>query len=324
MLIYASDGFALPLPPGHRFPLPKYALLRERVAAVAAERIRVPAAATDAELVLAHAPDYVAAVRDGTLGEGALRRIGFPWSPAMVERSRRSVGATLGAARSALAHGCGINLAGGTHHARRDAGAGFCVFNDTAVAARVLQAEGRVRRVLVVDLDVHQGDGTAAIFAADPSVFTLSLHGRGNYPFRKAASTVDVEFGDGTGDAAYLATLHAALPAALERARPDLAFYLAGADPYAGDRLGRLALSKAGLAARDECVLGRFAAAGVPVAIAMAGGYANRVEDVVDIHFATVAAALRLFAGAAVLDSPAAKPVVRPRTVPATDGGPSP
>ena len=295
MLIFYADHFVLPLPPGHRFPMPKYARLRERVAAVAGDRLRVPAAATDRELLRAHDRGYVAAVASGTLDAQAQRRIGFPWSPAMVERSRRSAGATLAACRSALDSGCGINLAGGTHHAHRAHGEGFCVFNDAAVAARAMQAEGRAGRVLVVDLDVHQGDGTAEIFADDQSVFTFSMHGRGNFPFRKQCSDLDVELDDGTADAEYLCALAVALPRALERARADLAIYLAGADPYEGDRLGKLALSKAGLAARDRLVLTTLRDAGIPVAIAMAGGYAENIDDVVDIHFETVRLALSLW-----------------------------
>jgi len=300
-MIFASDTFVLPLPPGHRFPMAKYARLRERVSKVAAALMRVPEAATDAELGRAHDARYVDAVARGALDELAQRRIGFPWSPAMVERSRRSAGATLAACRSALETGLGINLAGGTHHAHRGYGEGFCVFNDAAVAARAMQSEARARRVLVVDLDVHQGDGTAAIFDRDADVTTLSVHGRQNFPFRKARSSVDVELDDGTGDDAYLATLATVLPRAIDRARPDLAIYLAGADPYAGDRLGRLALTKGGLADRDRLVLDRLAALGIPVAIAMAGGYAEDVEDVVDIHAATVTLALaRHGAGAGV------------------------
>ena len=299
MYIYYSDQFVLPLPAGHRFPMAKYARLRQRVAAVAGTRMRIPDAATDAELVRAHDAAYVAAVAEGRLDAPAQRRIGFPWSPAMVERSRRSAGATIGACRSALAHGCGINLAGGTHHAHRDFGEGFCVFNDVAVAVRAMQAEGRAARALIVDLDVHQGDGTAAIFAGDDSVFTLSLHGRNNFPHRKQASRLDVELDDGTGDAAYLATLGVALPLALARSCPDLAIYLAGADPYAGDRLGRLALSKPGLAARDRAVLETLGEQRVPVAIVMAGGYADDVDDIVDIHYATVMLALAMHSGAA-------------------------
>lgn len=298
MLIYSTDHFVLPLPPGHRFPMRKYAALRERVAVIAGDLLRIPAAATDAELVRAHDPAYVAAACSGTLDPQAQRRIGFPWSPAMIERSRRSAGATIAACRSALDSGCGINLAGGTHHAHRAHGEGFCVFNDAAVAARAMQAEGRVSRVLVIDLDVHQGDGTAEIFARDERVFTLSLHGRNNFPFRKQYSRLDIELDDGTGDRAYLATLEVGLPLALAKARPELAIYLAGADPYRGDRLGRLALSKAGLAARDQFVMTALREAAVPVAIAMAGGYADDIEDIVDIHFATVSLALEYFSEA--------------------------
>lgn len=314
MRIYYTDQYVLPLPPGHRFPMRKYAALRERVATMAGSRLHEPAAATVAELTRVHDPAYVDAVVDGTLDAAALRRIGFPWSAAMVERSRRSTGATIAACRSALSHGCGINLAGGTHHAHAGFGEGFCVFNDAAVAARAMQAEAQVGTVLIVDLDVHQGDGTAAIFAADASVFTLSLHGRGNFPFRKARSDLDVELDDGTGDAAYLATLGVALPLALERAQPDLAIYLAGADPFVGDRLGRLALTKAGLRQRDDFVLGTLRRQRIPVAIAMAGGYAENIDDIVDIHSATVAAALAHFADAG--DSArAAKPRISPRRV---------
>jgi acetoin utilization deacetylase AcuC-like enzyme len=295
MLIYSASHFVLPLPATHRFPMRKYALLHERIAARAPEFLRVPAAAEDAELANAHSTDYVAAVAGGTLAPSSLRRIGFPWSPTMVERSRRSAGATLGACREALASGCGINLAGGTHHAHRDYGAGFCVFNDAAVSIRTLQADGRIERALVIDLDVHQGDGTAAIFAEDSAVFTFSMHGRGNFPFVKAASSLDIELADGSEDREYLTVLSLALTQVLSEPRPDLAIYLAGADPYIGDRLGRLALSKGGLATRDRRVLQTLRDSGVPVAIAMAGGYADNIEDVVDIHATTVEIALTMF-----------------------------
>jgi acetoin utilization deacetylase AcuC-like enzyme len=213
----------------------------------------------------------------------------------MAERSRRSAGATLAASRAALAHGCGIHLGGGTHHAHAGHGAGFCVYNDAVVAARALQAEGHAHRVLIVDCDVHQGDGTAAIVGDDATIHTLSIHGRRNFPFRKAASRQDVELDDGTGDGTYLATLALALDSALRGGPFDLAIYLAGADPFAGDRLGRLALTKSGLARRDALVLDALAAASVPVAIAMAGGYAENIDDTVDIHFATVRLALERF-----------------------------
>ena len=313
MLIYYTDHFVLPLPPGHRFPMRKYGALRNRVATVAASLMRVPEAATDAQLARVHDPDYIAAVVAGTLDARAQRRIGFPWSPGMVERSRRSAGATVAACRSALTDGCGINLAGGTHHAHRDFGEGFCVFNDAAVAARAMQSECGADRVLIVDLDVHQGDGTAVIFATDPSVFTFSMHARGNFPFRKRASDLDVELQDATGDESYLETLAVALPRALERSSPQLVIYLAGADPFVGDRLGRLALTKAGLRARDELVLDAMRREGIPVAIAMAGGYADRIDDIVDIHFATVSCALHRFAQAAGDAPGAGRPRIKAR-----------
>ncbi len=311
MKIYYTDHYVLPLPPGHRFPMRKYAALRERVGTVAMAQRVEPPAATIEELLRVHDACYVDTVVAGTLEPAAIRRIGFPWSPAMVERSRRSTGATIAACRSALHDGCGVNLAGGTHHAHAGFGEGFCVFNDAAVATRVLQAEG-IGRVVIIDLDVHQGDGTASIFAEDPSVFTFSMHGRGNFPFHKARSDLDIEMMDGTGDAAYLATLEVALPQVLASARPELAIYLAGADPYAGDRLGRLALSKAGLQQRDAYVLGRLQEQRIPVAVVMAGGYADDVTDIVDIHFATVCTALALFAPAVALQG-TPKPHISPR-----------
>jgi acetoin utilization deacetylase AcuC-like enzyme len=303
MRLYSSDCFVLPLPPGHRFPMPKYARLRARVEQFAAERLVLPAAATDDDLVRAHDRRYIDAVMHGTLDDAAQRRIGFPWSAAMVERSRRSAGATIAACERALVDGCGVNLAGGTHHAHAGFGSGFCVFNDAAVATRAMQARHRIGRVLIIDLDVHQGDGTAAILRDDDSVFTLSMHGRNNFPFRKATSRLDIELDDGTGDATYLATLAIALPRAIAASRPDLAIYLAGADPFIGDRLGRLALTKRGLAARDALVLDTLRAAEIAVAIAMAGGYADDIDDTVDIHVATIRLALERFDGAAMLES---------------------
>ena len=299
MRAFYSDHFVLPLPEGHRFPMAKYARLRERVledgVVAAADLLEAPAASWDA-LTLAHTPDYVAAVAAGTLPGEMIRRIGFPWSPAMVERSRRSAGATVAAARAALEDGASVNLAGGTHHAFADRGEGYCVFNDVAVAARVLQREGRCTRLAVVDCDVHQGNGTAAIFQADPTVFTFSMHGAKNYPFRKETSDLDVELPDGATDAEYLAALAEHLPAVFAPQLPDLVFYLAGADPYEGDRLGRLRVTIAGLAARDAVVFDACRAAGVPVAVVMSGGYAPEVDDIVAIHLATVRAAAALAA----------------------------
>jgi acetoin utilization deacetylase AcuC-like enzyme len=275
----------------------KYAMLRERVAAaglVPPERLRVPHAADDAELARAHHPEYLRRCQAGELSAQEIRRIGFPWSPAMVERSRRSAGATVEACRAALARGVGVNLAGGTHHAFPDHGAGYCVFNDSAVAARAMQAEGRARRVVILDCDVHQGDGSAAILAGDETIFTFSIHGAKNFPFRKQRSDLDVELPDHTGDDAYLDALEDGVRRALAAARADLAIYLAGADPYFDDRLGRLALTKAGLAERDRLIFHYTRRAGLPLAISMAGGYARRIEDTVDIQFQTVSAAADL------------------------------
>ncbi len=300
MKLFYADHFVLPLPPGHRFPMEKYSRLRERLLAsghFAADDFRVPDAASDTELLRAHDAGYVQRVVRGTLGHDEIRRIGFPWSEAMVERSRRSAGATLAACRAALAEGWAANLAGGTHHAFRDRGEGFCVFNDAAVAALAMRAEGLARRVAIVDCDVHQGNGTAAILANRADCFTFSIHGARNFPFDKETSDLDVELPDGTSDEAYLAALDDAL-ALVFRHQPDLVIYLAGADPFEDDRLGRLKLTKAGLAARDERVLGECWRRNLPVAIAMAGGYARQIDDTVAIHATTIDTARRIFAAA--------------------------
>jgi acetoin utilization deacetylase AcuC-like enzyme len=297
--IYYTDQYVLPLPPGHRFPMEKYALLRERVQAARLaepDGLLLPPAATDAEILRAHDAAYLERVKQGTLSAEEQKRIGFPWSPQMVERSRRSSGATLAAARAALGERVGVNLAGGTHHAFRDRGEGYCVFNDAAITALSLQAEGRIRRAVVIDCDVHQGNGTAAILAGDPTVFTLSIHGANNFPFTKEQSDLDVELPDGTGDADYLEALERGVCHALSAAQPDLALYLSGADAHEGDRLGRLKLTKPGLAARDRLVFELCASAGLPVAVAMAGGYGRRIEDTVDVHFETVRLAREILA----------------------------
>jgi acetoin utilization deacetylase AcuC-like enzyme len=297
VIAFYADHFVLPLPAGHRCPMRKYAALRERVAAELPQvRLCEPDAASDAQLCRAHAADYVRRVIRGELDATALRRIGFPWSLQMVERSRRSAGATIAACRTALRERVAANLAGGTHHAHRDYGAGFCVFNDSVVAARTVQAEGSVRRVAIVDLDVHQGDGTAAITADDASIFTLSLHGAKNFPFRKAAGDLDIALPDATADGAYLRETRRALELMFGRFSPDLVIYLAGADPYRGDRLGRLALTKAGLAARDCHVLRACHERGIALAIVMAGGYAHDIDDTIDIHFTTIRAAVAAWA----------------------------
>jgi acetoin utilization deacetylase AcuC-like enzyme len=306
MQIFYSDTFVLPLPPGHRFPMQKYALLRQRVSEsgfVRPAELRIPHAATDEELARAHSQEYVRRVQHGELTPQEIRRIGFPWSPQMVERSRRSCGATIEACRAALEHGVGVSLAGGTHHAHSDHGEGFCVFNDSAVAARAMQAEGRARRVVIIDCDVHQGNGTAQICASDERIFTFSIHGAKNFPFQKERSDLDIALDDGTTDEAYLEALAHGLAVALERSHADLAIYLAGADPFVDDRLGRLALSKRGLLERDLLVLDMLRRAGIPVAITMAGGYAHNIEDSVDIHFQTVrAAAMVIKSGTAGLN----------------------
>ncbi|GMV06408.1 MAG: histone deacetylase [Gemmatimonadota bacterium] len=292
MRVFYCDHFVLPLPEGHRFPMEKYGRLRERVARAGTCRLHVPEAATDEELLRVHERGYLERVVTGTLTRDEVRRIGFPWSPGLVERSRRSVGGTLAASRAALADGASANLAGGTHHAFPDRGEGYCVFNDVAVAARALQAEGGARRLAVLDLDVHQGNGTAAIFRGDDSVFTLSVHGANNFPFQKEAGDLDLELPDGSGDDAFLEAVERGVRGALASG-PELAFYLAGADPFEGDRLGRLNVTKEGMAMRDELVLDLCAEAGVPVAVVMSGGYGHDVDDTVDIHYATVQAAAR-------------------------------
>ena len=290
LIVWSSARYTFPLPVGHRFPVEKYAMLREHVVTegiVAPEHVLDPAAASDDVLRLVHTADYVERFTGGRLSAAEIRRIGFPWSDALVERSRRAVGGTVEAARHALTHGTAMNLAGGTHHAFADHGEGFCVFNDVAIAIRLLREEGRMRRAAVVDLDVHQGNGTHAIFADDRDVFTFSMHGGRNYPFEKVAGTLDIDLADGTEDAEYLAALVEALPRVLHSARPDLVVYLAGADPHEGDRLGRMKLTFAGLARRDAMVLEACREVGLPVAVVIAGGYGARIEDTVAVHLAT-------------------------------------
>lgn len=287
MRAFYCDQFVLPLPDGHRFPMEKYRLLREAVARTGRIALAVPDRATSEEVLRVHTEDYWVRVRDGALTREEVRRIGFPWTAQLVERSRRSVGGTISAARAALEDGVSANLAGGTHHAFADRGEGFCVFNDVAVAVRAMQAEGRIRRASVVDLDVHQGNGTAAIFADDDDVFTTSVHGESNYPFHKERSDLDLPLPDGCKDPDYLAAVEEAVAAAIASS-PDIVFYVAGADPHAGDRLGRLAVSRAGLSRRDDLVFEAASHAGIPVAVVMAGGYGEAVIDTVDIHASTV------------------------------------
>ncbi len=297
MRVFYSDHFVLPLPEGHRFPMPKYSMLRERVAASSVcgpGELREPAAVTDGEILRAHHPDYLRRVASGTLTEKEVRRIGFPWSERMVERSRRASGGTVAACLAALEDGFAANLAGGTHHAFADRGEGYCVFNDSAIAARAVQAAGLVERVAVIDTDVHQGNGTAAILAGDPSVFTFSIHGEKNFPFHKEESDLDIPLPDGADDATFLEALASGLERALDASGAGLAIYLAGADPFAGDRLGRLSVTKEGLAERDRMVLEGCRERGIPVAVTMAGGYSENVEDIVDIHFQSIGLAAEM------------------------------
>lgn len=288
MKAYYIDDFVLPLPPEHRFPMAKYSRLSQRVKASGIAELCIPDAATDEQILRCHDLDYLNKVKTGDLSRQEVRRTGFPWSPKMLERSRRSVGATIGACQSALNDGVAVNLAGGTHHACTDHGEGFCIFNDSAIAARELQASGTVQRVVIIDCDVHQGNGTAQITAGDPTIFTFSIHGEKNFPFRKFPSDLDIGLPDGTEDDDYLEMVEEGVKRALFLANADLAIYISGADPYKHDRLGKLAITKAGLAARDRLVLSLLQAAGLPVAVTMGGGYAANIDDIVDIHFETV------------------------------------
>ena len=296
-LFYAATSLQT-LPAGHRFPMGKYEILRQRLAAELPQlELQLADPASDGELALVHTPAYVQAVVKGELSASAQREIGFPWSEGMVERARRSVGATVSAARLAMQQGIAANLAGGTHHAYADKGSGFCVFNDVAVAARLLQTEAarsgkQALQVAVIDLDVHQGNGTARIFRQDPSVFTLSMHGAKNFPFRKEESDLDIDLPDGCSDRLYLSQLQDALAQLEARCSPDLVFYLAGADPHEGDRLGRLKLSFEGLQERDRMVFEWAWRKRVPLAMAMAGGYGREIADTVQVQINTFSQAL--------------------------------
>jgi acetoin utilization deacetylase AcuC-like enzyme len=304
MQAFYSNNFVLPLPPGHRFPMAKYQMLRDELTRHLPQITMLQApAATDGELAFAHDPNYVQAIADGSVEPAQLREIGFPWSEAMAERARRSVGGTLAAARAAMEHGFAANLAGGTHHAYANRGGGFCVFNDLAVTARVMQAEwGRLRlagntrrpalQVAIIDLDVHQGNGTAHIFRNDDSVFTLSIHGEKNFPFRKEASDLDIALPDGTGDVEYMAALERSLQDMEDRFTPGFVLYLAGADPFERDRLGRLKLSFDGLLMRDRYVFDWCARRGIPLAFAMGGGYGTVITETVQVQLGTYRIAL--------------------------------
>lgn len=300
-LVSYSPRYYADIGEGHVFPIRKFELVRDRLLGEGTLRppdIVEPQPASLADVLLVHTEDYITRLRQGLLTPREIRRLGLPWSKALVRRSFLAAGGTLSAARRALEPGraVGSNLAGGTHHAFPDHGEGFCVLNDVAIAIRALVRDGLIRRAAIVDCDVHQGNGTAAIFAGDESVFTFSMHGAKNYPLFKARSTLDVELPDETTDEVYMAALASALPRVLAHA-PDLVFYLGGADPFVGDKLGRLALTIAGLRARDEYVLRECRARRIPVVTVMSGGYAADIKDTVEIHCNTIRAVRAVFDG---------------------------
>ena len=293
MKAFYTDHYVLPLPPGHRFPMEKYSQLRDVVTNLGGVELVEAPAATDTQILYAHDPHYLIKVISGRLSPKEQQEIGFPWSELMVERSRRSAGATVAAAKAALNEGLAANLAGGTHHAYRNMGSGFCVFNDSAIAARVLQKEIHAKlKVAVVDLDVHQGNGTASILQNDASIFTLSIHGENNFPFTKEQSDLDIGLPNGCEDSDYLRALDQGLEM-LNRFKPDFIIYLAGADPHEGDRLGKLNISKDGMRQRDEAVFQYGLDRQIPIAFSMAGGYGREIKTTVDIHFQTIQTALR-------------------------------
>ncbi len=298
MRVFHSDRYDVPLPSGHRFPMEKYRLVRERLleaSVLMPSELEESRPVSREDLGRVHTPRWLDAMFDGTLTEPEARRLGFPWSVGLLERSRAAVGGTLQAARHAFAHGVSGNLAGGTHHGFPDHGEGYCVFNDIAVAIRALQAERRIQRAVVVDLDVHQGNGTAAVFAGDDSVFTFSMHGENNFPFRKQPSRLDVGLPDGTGDEGFLDALSTHLPGVLDAAGADLLFYQAGVDPLAEDSLGRLSLTHAGLRERDRRVLQAAWSRSLPVVLTLGGGYAKPLSATVDAHVGTYEVAQAVF-----------------------------
>lgn len=291
MKAYYSDQFVLPLPTGHRFPMEKYRVLRSLVSKFEGIELVEAPLASDLDLARAHEISYIDRINKGTLSDAELREIGFPWSKLMVERSKRSAGATLHACQDALTDGIAVNLAGGTHHAYAAKGSGFCVFNDAVVAARSLQST-RKMQIAIIDLDVHQGNGTASICRGDPTIFTLSIHGEKNFPFRKEFSNLDIGLNDGCTDDEYLEALSGALTILESRFIPQMIIYLAGADPHEGDRLGRLNLTLAGLRQRDQMVLDFASNLQIPITIAMAGGYGRSIETTVEVHAQTIQLAL--------------------------------
>ena len=294
MKAFYSDHFVLPLPSGHRFPMEKYSRLRELVGTLPNLELLEAPSVSDTQILYAHDPHYLLKVIKGNLSADEQKEIGFPWSEKMVERSRRSAGATIAAAKTATREGISGNLAGGTHHAYRNLGSGFCVFNDSAITARVLQKEINPKlKVAIIDLDVHQGNGTASILQHDASIFTLSIHGENNFPFQKESSDLDIGLPDGCDDQTYLQSLSQSLDQLDDRFHPDFVIYLAGADPHEGDRLGRLKLSNDGMRLRDAAVFEYALDRQIPVAFSMAGGYGKEIESTIAIHFQTIQTALQ-------------------------------
>lgn len=298
MLAFTSARYTVPLG-NHSYPMEKYRLVPERLVTdgvLTADELVEPEPISLDDVLRVHTSGYVQAFLDGTLDRRALLRLGLPWSSALVRRVLAVVGGTLGAADAALRDGAAVNLAGGTHHAFADHGEGYCVFNDLVIALRRLRADGRIDRVLIIDLDVHQGNGTAALCRTDAATFTFSMHGANNYPARKEQSSLDIDLADGTTDAAYVSKLAGILPSLIERARPDLVMYQAGVDVLAGDRFGKLELSLAGVEARDQLVCACATQAGLPLVVTLGGGYARAIDRIVEAHCRTVAT-LRRFAG---------------------------
>lgn len=296
MKAFYADHYVLPLPDGHRFPMEKYRKLRDLVAQLDGVELKNAPSVTDTQILYAHDPTYLIKVLQGTLSAKEVQEIGFPWSAQMVERSRRSAGATLAAAKLAMTEGIAANLAGGTHHAYRNKGSGFCVFNDSAIAARAIQKEVNPQlKLAIIDLDVHQGNGTASILENDPSIFTLSIHGENNFPFSKEKSDLDIGLPDDTSDTLYLEALHQGLEIMDARFKPDLIIYLAGADPHEADRLGKLSVTKEGMRQRDECVFQYGLDRQIPIAFSMAGGYGTEIQSTIEIHFQTIQIALHYY-----------------------------
>ncbi|MGD9115021.1 MAG: histone deacetylase [Desulfobacterales bacterium] len=295
MKIFYTDTFPIPLPENHSFPKDKYFLLRKRILERWGDQtvdLQVPEPVSNKDILRAHESEYIRRLLHGELTDKEIRRVGLPWSPQIVRRARYSAGGTIAACRVALDEGVAVNLGGGTHHAFSDHGQGYCWLNDSVIASRTLRAEGLVNRVLIFDCDVHQGNGTAAILNNDPSIFTFSIHGKNNFPYRKEESDLDIELADGTDDVGYLNALEEGIVASMQKFKTDLVIYLAGADPYLDDRFGRLSLTKEGLKKRDRLVFEHCYQSGLPVAVTLGGGYAPNIQDIVDIHFQTILSAL--------------------------------